>query len=463
MRDYAAVSFWLASCGDDLLPRPALAGPIEADIAILGAGYTGLWTAYYLLKRDPSLRVVILEREIAGYGASGRNGGWCASGLNISLSRLARLHGTERATLTYRAVIDALDEVGRVAASEGIDIDWRRGGELTVARGPHEVPRLETALRELERFGLASRVTLLDAGDLASRVRVAGGSAALHCADGAVLHPAKLARGLARVVERLGGRIFERSAVVRYRPRSGGEKPALSTAGGEVRADVVVLGGEAYLTQLRPLHRALLPVWSLIVLTEPLPDSAWQEIGWRAHELIGSPRLTIVYLSRTADGRLLFGGRGAPYHFGSSISEAYDRHEATHESLRAAARAWFPQLRGARFTHAWGGPVGVPRDWHPTISYDARAGVASARGYGGHGVATSNLAGQTLADLITGRVTARTELPLVNHQSPSWEPEPFRWLGVRFTQAALARVDRRAEVTGRPPSGRSLGEWLARH
>jgi glycine/D-amino acid oxidase-like deaminating enzyme len=201
------------------------------------------------------------------------------------------------------------------------------------------------------------------------------------------------------------------------------------------------------------------------VLTEPLPDDVWAEIGWQQHELIGSPRYTVVYLSRTPDGRLLFGGRGAPYRFGSPIREGYDRHAPTHAMLRASAREWFPVLerRGIRFTHAWGGPLGMSRDWHPTFSLDRRHGVATARGFIGHGVSTTNLAGRTLAELITGQQTSRTELPLVNHRSRNWEPEPLRWMGVRFAQGMLGRVDRLAEQSGQPPRGRSLEEWLARH
>ena len=460
MQDSAQVSFWLETCGDDLTPRPPLGGPATADVAILGAGYTGLWTAYYLLRHDPSLRVALLESEIAGFGASGRNGAWCAPGLNISLGRLERLHGHEAARRTYMAVNEAVDEVGRVAAAEGVDIDWRRGGELIVARGPHETPVLERELGELERFGFGDRYELLGAGKLAERLRVAGATAALYTADGAALQPAKLARGLARVVEGLGAIIHERTEVTDYRA---GPPATLVTSGGDVRADVVVLAGEAYLTRLPRLHRSLIPVWSLIVLTEPLPDEAWARIGWQAHELVGSPRYSVVYLSRTNDGRILFGGRGAPYRFGSPIRDEYDHHEPTHEMLRETARQWFPELRLFRFTHAWGGPLGMPRDWHPTIAFDRRKGIATARGYVGHGVSTANLAGRTLAELITGQQTERTTLPLVNHRSPNWEPEPFRWLGVRYTQAALGRVDRLAQQSGRPPRGRSLEEWLARH
>jgi glycine/D-amino acid oxidase-like deaminating enzyme len=465
MREYASVSYWLESSADDLTPRPPLDGSVEADVAILGAGYTGLWTAYYLLRHDPSLRVVLLERDIAGFGASGRNGAWCAPGLNISLGRLERLHGHDGARRTYLAVQAAVDEIGRVAAAEGLDIEWRRGGELTVSRGTHETPSLERSLRELERFGLAEGVELLDERALASRIRVARGAAALYTPDAAAVHPAKLARGLARLVERMGATILEQTEVTDFRPA--GDSPdaraALVTARGEVRAPAVVLAGEAYLTRLRRLHRSLIPVWSLIVLTEPLPDQVWEQIGWAAHELVGSPRNTVVYLSRTTDGRLLFGGRGAPYRFGSPIRDEYDRHEATHAMLRDLARDWFPPLRDVRFTHAWGGPLGMPRDWHPTIAFDRRSGIATARGYVGHGVSTANLAGRTLAELLTQQTTERTQLPLVGHRSPSWEPEPFRWLGVRYVQSAMGRLDQQAERTGRPPSGRSLAELLGRH
>jgi glycine/D-amino acid oxidase-like deaminating enzyme len=170
-------------------------------------------------------------------------------------------------------------------------------------------------------------------------------------------------------------------------------------------------------------------------------------------------------MSRTSDGRLLFGGRGAPYRFGSPIRDEYDSHAPTHDMLRNHAREWFPALarHGVRFTHAWGGPLGMARDWHPTIAFDRRTGIATARGYIGHGVSTANLAGRTLAEMITEQQTARTELPLVGHRSRGWEPEPFRWIGVRFLQAALGRVDRLSEQSGQPPRGRSLEEWLARH
>ena len=490
MDRYADVSYWMETAGD-LTPRPPLDGTTECDVAILGAGYTGFWTAYYLLKRQPGLHIVIAESEIAGFGASGRNGAWCAPDLNISMERLARLHGEDAARRIQQATYDAVDEVGRVAAAERIDAGFHKGGELIVARGPHHVPAIEGALREYERFGFGEHYRLLDAAGVAEKVRIAGAVAGLWSGTAAIVHPGRLVRGLAALVERMGARIVERTPVTDFRAAvsgaavgigpdgavgasgavgtearratGGGAPAALITSRGEIRASVIVLAGEAYLTRLPKLHRQLVPLYSLIVLTEPIDDARWAEIGWSGREVVASARLSIDYLSRTADGRILFGGRGAPYRLGSPITDVYDRHGPTHAMLRGFVRTWFPMLGDVAFTHAWGGPLGMPRDWHPSFAFDPRSGIASARGYVGHGVSTANLAGRTLADLISGEQSALTELPLANHHSPNWEVEPLRWLGIRYTQGAMARLDRRSEATGRPPTGRSLAERIASH
>ncbi|MBX6341302.1 MAG: FAD-dependent oxidoreductase, partial [Thermomicrobiaceae bacterium] len=301
---------------------------------------------------------------------------------------------------------------------------------------------------------------LLSAAEVAERIRVTDVLGAIYTPNCAVVHPGRLVRGLARVVERLGATIYEQTEVTDFVP---GPRPRLVTPFGEVRARVVVLAGEAYLTRLERLHRQLIPVYSLIVLTEPLSDEQWAAIGWENRECVASSRYTVDYLSRTEDGRILFGGRGAPYHFGSRIADSYDRHEETHQMLREACVRWFPALRGIRFTHAWGGPLGMPRDWMPTMSYDPESGVATARGYTGQGVATSNLSGRVLADLITEAHSPLTKLPMVGHRSPDWEPEPLRWLGVRYVQRGYMRLDDEAERTGRPPTGRTLVERLGRH
>ena len=191
-----------------------------------------------------------------------------------------------------------------------------------------------------------------------------------------------------------------------------------------------------------------MPAYSLITLTEPLADADWAQIGWAAHECVASTAFMIDYLSRTSDGRILFGGRGRPYHFGSRIEDAYDRHGATHQMLQEHVRAWFPMLKKVEFTHTWGGPLGWARDYMPTMRYDPREGVAYAGGYTGTGVATANLAGRVLADLILRRDSDLTKLPPVNHRPRRWEPEPFRFLGVRLVQRGFARLDAKAEATG---------------
>jgi glycine/D-amino acid oxidase-like deaminating enzyme len=459
-KDYRSYSFWLETAGEDLVPRSSLPGPTEADVAILGAGFTGLWTAYYLLRNDPSVHVVVLEAEIAGFGASGRNGAWCNSGFPVSPGELARRFGRERARELLLEMRGAVDEVGRVAEAEGIDARYFPGGQLRVARGSSQLPGIQDAHESMRALGLDEGLQLLDAEETAERVRITDAKGGLYNPYCATIQPARLARGLARVVERLGGEIFERTRVTDYEP---GGTPQLITESGDVRAKTVVLAGEAYLARLPKLRRQVLPIYSLIVLTEPLSEAQWAEIGWEGRECVASNRYTVDYLSRTADGRILFGGRGAPYHYGSRIEDEYDRHGPTHELLRRTAREWFPALEGIRFTHAWGGPLAMPRDFMPTMSYDPADGVATARGYTGQGVATANLSGRTLADLILNRDTDITRLPTVNHEPRPWEPEPLRWLGARYVQRGLMKADDRAERTGEPPTGKTLAERLHKH
>ena len=464
-KDYRSYSFWLETAEEDLTPRPSLDGSAEADVAILGAGFTGLWTAYYLLRKEPSLRVVVLEAETSGFGASGRNGAWCNSAFPVSPGELARRFGREATRELLIEMRGAVEEVGRVAKAEGIDAQYFRGGQLRVARGPSQLPGIEEAYESLRALGLAEDLRLLDAEETASRVRITDARGALYNPHCATVHPARLARGLALAVERLGGEIFEQTPVTDYEAGdgAGGRLPRLMTDAGGVRARTVVLAGEAYLARLRKLRRQVLPIYSLIVLTEPLSEQQWAQIGWEGRECVASNRYTVDYLSRTADGRILFGGRGAPYHYASRIEDEYDRHGPTHELLRRTAREWFPALEGARFTHAWGGPLAAPRDWMPTMSHDPASGVATARGYTGQGVATANLSGRTLADLILDHDTAITGLPTVNHEPRPWEPEPLRWLGARYVQRGLMKVDDRAERTGEPPTGKTLAERLGKH
>jgi len=460
MKDYTRYSYWLESSGDNLTPRPSLNGTIDADIAILGAGYSGLWTAWYLLERNPDLNIAILEREIAGFGASGRNGGWCTSGFPTSLGRLEEKYGRAQAIVTHHAMTGAVEEVGRVARDQGLDIDWDKGGSLMVARGAAQLPTVHSVAETMRHLGFDDEFELLDKKQLDDRIRIAGTLGAIFLKENAVLHPGKLVRGLARAVEKRGATIYEQTNVTSF---SGGAYPALHTDNGNVRARVIVLCGESYMSGLKGVGRQLMPVYSLITLTEPLSDTEWEAIGWQGRELVDSCRYTVDYLSKTIDGRILFGGRGAPYHLRSKIEDGFDRHAATHRMLERNVRTWFPVLKDVRFTHTWGGPLGWPRDFMPTIGFDRRTNVATARGYTGQGVATSNLAGRILADLITGVDSPITHLPPVGHHSRNWEPEPFRFLGVRYVQRGFWKIDMNAERTGQPPTGKSLAERLTRH
>ena len=460
-RAYHDMSYWLRDVGD-LTPRPALDGDVEVDVAILGAGYTGLWTAYYLLEHQPDIRVAVVESEIAGYGASGRNGGWCnASMVGVSPGEMAERYGEHAAQAVFGMLRETVDEVERVCRTEELDVDWRKSGVLRAAVGPHERPLMEERWQTLKNVGLADGCELLDAAQLHERIRIEGAQGAVFDPNVAFHHPAKLVRGLADVIETRGATIYEQTAVVEVEV---GATPRLRTERGDVRAQTLVLAGEAYMTQLPGWRRRMLPVYSLITLTEPLSDAQWAEVGWDGGECLSSHSLSVDYLSRTHDGRILFGGRGAPYRFGSKLMPEAERHAETHELLRNRLRNWFPALRDIGFSHSWGGPLGVTRDWLPSFVHDRTKGYASYHGYAGQGVAPSNLAGRMLADSVTGRRGSPVlGLPLAKHRARSWEPEPFRWIGVRFVQRGLASIDRRSQRTGKPPTGRSLSERLSKH
>jgi glycine/D-amino acid oxidase-like deaminating enzyme len=443
---YRSRSLWLDRLeGDPLTPRPALPGPTDVDVAIVGAGYTGLWTAYYLRRADPGLRVAVLEREIAGFGASGRNGGWCSAFVPMDRERLARRAGRGAPIALQREMFGTVDEVGRVAALEGIDCHYVKGGALQVVTSPVQLARLEAGLRHARGWGMGEEdQRLLDRDEAERRVRVAGLLAASFTPHCATVDPARLARGLAEVVERLGVPVYEATPVTRIRPGRA------DTTRGPVRAEVVVRATEGYATTLPGLRRSVLPLYSLMIATEPLSAAAWEEIGWSGGEAMAAGSHLFTYAQRTRDGRVAFGGRGAPYHFGSRVRTGYDRDDHVHRRLESTLGQLLPAASGAGITHRWGGPLGIPRDWTASVGLDRATGLAWAGGYVGDGVAAANLAGRTLADLICGRDSELTRLPWVQHRSRSWEPEPLRWLGVNTARLLAASSDASEHRSGRP-------------
>jgi glycine/D-amino acid oxidase-like deaminating enzyme len=459
---YRTSSFWLddlvASGLDTLAARPALTADARFDVCIVGGGLTGLWTAYSLAKADPGLRIAVLEREIAGFGASGRNGGWCSALFPRSAGSLEREHGFDAAVAMRQAMVDTVDEVGRVAGVEGIDCDFERGGTVVFARDEVQRGSARADVAEMRRFGV-DRPEYWDQRTVASGFGATGldGEApgAMYDPACARLHPAKLVRGLARVVEALGVSLFERTEVIDWAAGAVRFRAVDTGIEGSVAARHVIIALEGYGAQRPRVHRRILPLYSLMIATEPLADDVWDEIGIEHGQTFSDYRHLLIYGQRTADNRFAFGGRGARYHWGSTVDPAYERVGDVFDRLNGALRDLFPAVGDARITHRWGGPLGIARDWHATASYNPKTGVGFAGGYVGDGLSTTNLAGRTLADLVLGRDTELTALPWANHRSPLWEPEPLRFaganlgiLGMQFADLE-ERVTRRHSVTAR--------------
>lgn len=444
------ISFWYAQDGAPV-PREPLPGDSTADVCIVGGGYTGLWTAYYLKKAVPFLNITVLEARFCGYGASGRNGGWLYNGI-AGRDRYARLHGHDAAVRLQQAMNDTVDEVVRVAGEEKIDADIHKGGVLEVARTPAQLQRLKDFHSVEIAFGEKDRL-LLGARETAERVHVSGAVAGSWTPHGARLHPVKLVKGLAAAVEALGVTVHESTPVTEIRPKHA------VTPYGTVRAPYILRCTEGFTASLKGQHRTWLPMNSSMIVTEPLPDDAWDEIGWSGRETLGDMAHAYMYAQRTADNRIAIGGRGAPYRYGSRTDNDGRTGPATVAALREILIRFFPRLAGAQIAHAWSGVLGVPRDWCATATLDRSTGLGWAGGYVGSGVATSNLAARTLRDLIqqdSGQSgpTDLTALPWVNHKVRKWEPEPLRWLGVQTLYTAYRRADRLEAATHTPTTAR---------
>jgi glycine/D-amino acid oxidase-like deaminating enzyme len=422
-------------------PRPSLAGDTAVDVAIVGAGYTGLWTAYYLALADPTLRIAVLEREVAGFGASGRNGGWCSALFPTSWDRMAQESSREAVVAMQRA----LEESVAVVGAAGIDCDFAQGGMVALARGPAQLARAKAEVAGARAWGFGpDTLDLLSPSQAEERVRGTRSLGAVTTEHCAALNPAKLVRGLAAAVEDLGANVYERSAALTVEPGR------VVTEHGTVTADVVLPATEGYTAQLPGHRRDLAPVYSLMLATEPLPQAVWNKIGLHDRATFSDERHLTIYGQRTADDRIAFGGRGAPYHFGSRVDPSYDVVDRVHEALREILVDLFPVLGDAAITHRWGGNLGVPRDWFPSVGLDRRTGMAWAGGYVGDGVATSNLAGRTVADLVLERDTVLVALPWVRRRTKKWEPEPLRWIGVNAVTQLMSRADRTEARSGKP-------------
>ena len=434
---YRTRSLWLDQLPEPLVPRAALPGDTSCDVAIVGAGFTGLWAAYYLKTLQPDLRVVVLEREIAGFGPSGRNGGWASAGIAGSAS--AYRIGSHERRRAVRLTNGSVDEIGRIVERERIECGFLKAGSLAVATSLPQWQRLrEDAATSVDDDG-----RLLSPAETEQMVRVRGCSGGWYTPHAARIDPARLVRGLASACERHGVVIHERTAARAIR------RGLVRCDSGSVRADAVIRATESYTAQLPGAHRLYLPLYSLMVATTPLDDASWTALGWRDGLLVEDRRFLFFYAQRTTDGRIAIGGRGAPYRLRAPIDARNERDESVRDRLVSTLVGVFPHAAGAEVTHHWGGPLAVPRDWSMSVAFDPTTGLGSAGGYTGHGVVASNISGRTLADLVLGRKSDLVTMPWVGHRSRQWEPEPLRFLASRAIVATLGGADRHEDQTNR--------------
>jgi glycine/D-amino acid oxidase-like deaminating enzyme len=413
-------------------------------VAIVGAGLTGLWTALYLARADPTLRIAVVEAETAGFGASGRNGGWASALFPASHAKVAKRSSRDGAIALHAAMRASVDEVLGAAEQEGIDARAAKGGTIVVARAKAQWARARAEVDDARSWGRGEDdLRLLDAAEATGVLAATRVLGATYTPDCAAIHPARLVRGLAEAVVRRGVALYEQTPALSITPGS------VVTRHGIVRAERVIRATEGYTPSLDGQRRRVVPVYSLIIATEPLPAETWEQIGLRRRETFSDHRHLVIYGQRTADDRLVFGGRGAPYHFGSRIRPSYDRVPRVFDALQATLVDLFPVVKGVAITHRWGGALGISRDWTASVGLDRATGLGWAGGYVGDGVTTTNLAGRTLADLVLGRDTELTRLPWVGHRSRSWEPEPLRWLGINAGLRGMTWADREEAVTGR--------------
>lgn len=450
------VSFWYADIGLPQ-PRPALAGDTTADVCIVGAGYTGLWAAYYLKQAQPDLDVLVVEREFAGFGASGRNGGWLTGGFAWNHEKYLSTGSAQGVRAMVAAMGGTVAEVIRVAKAERIDADIVRTNELMVAINPAQLARATAEVAHRQAWGEA-RVHLISAAQARARVAIPGVLGAMVVGGVARVQPAKLVQGLARAVERLGVRIVEGTTVTRIDPG------LVTTDRGRVRAKIILRATEGFTASLPGHRREWLPLNSAQIVTAPLPATIWAKIGWDGHEILGDFANAYCYCQRTREGRIAVGARGVPYRMGSGIDHRGEPDRETIRRLITILHRHFPDTVSVPVDHAWCGVLAVPRDWCATVGLDPATGIGWAGGYVGVGVSTANLAGRTLADLVLRRETDLVRLPWVNRRVRQWEPEPLRWLGVRGMYGLLGLADRREARLGGPPSRlATLGNWLTGH
>lgn len=400
------------------------------DVVIVGGGFSGLWTAHHLKEWEPTLRIAVLERDRVGAGASGRNGGWVSALYPIEDHKLIKHSSAQSIHELHAHLRKTIDDIGDFVGKIGSTCGFTKGGTLVVARNEGQLKRLAVHIEE--------QYTLLSARETRSRIHMSDVLGSIYTPNCAVINPAALVVDLARSLEARGVSIFENAQASIAKDRS------VSVSGKTLDSKFVVRAVEAY-------HEGTadqVPIYSLMVATEPLPSEVFEEIGIRNRETFAEASHLVTYAQRTSDDRLAIGGRGAPYTWGSRRNEASEHHRKDHERLRHMAREWFPILDKFEFTHSWGGAVGVTRDWAPYVRTYENYGEMG--GYAGDGVALSYLAAGAMADLILEKKSERARLPFVQWKNPRWEPEPLRWIAINGAIRLSEVADKEEKRTKRP-------------
>lgn len=451
------VSHWMHSSRIEWTCTKALDATASFDVAIVGGGFTGLWTAWWLLQHAPELSVGLFEQRQLGFGASGRNGGWLSS-KTVGLRKvLANSPGG-------RQSVREMDDVLRRSPAEVVDllgcenIEGRRGGWMQIARSESERRRLGAYIESSREWGVpSSSLRMLTAEEAYERVRAAGLTGAIYSPDGYTVNPALVVKELADRVLQSGAQIFTNS---RAEGISDGQ---ISVNGHRVVARTVVVATEAYTVQEKGQRRRVLPLSSELVVTDPLTDDQWDSVGWSGGEGLAGTAHDYFYGQRTSDGRILIGGSGRPYRYGSSFDLDGRVDRGPVHRLAAVLKSLFPGLEVA-LAHTWSGVLGVARDWSPYVDLDPGGRLMRIGGYAGQGVTGAYVAGQIAADLILGRDTQLAACPWVRRRPGPWEPEPLRWIGARGLYAAYNLADRREQrlKDGRTSAIAQIADRLAR-
>ncbi|MEY2732734.1 MAG: hypothetical protein RLZZ523_605, partial [Actinomycetota bacterium] len=401
------------------------------DVAIIGGGFSGLWSAYHLKKLNPNLSIVIFEARHCGFGASGRNGGWASSDYPVYRSTLEKRYGVDRTNALFQSLTSAIDELGTVAQSIAPEANFVKSGTVMFARNLAQERRLKASEDDLHSWKSAE--------ELRAMINVSQMRGGLFNPECATINPMGLVQGLIHHLRSLGVTICEGV----YASRVGDGVLANSAM---VTAPIVIQATEVF----GEPAREFIPLYSLMIATEPLSEDLWREIGVASRFTFAEGSHLINYAQRTADNRIAIGGRGATYPYGSRLAPEKEMTAHVHSHLRELVQQWFPALQGIAFTHAWGGAVAITRDWEPYVQFDASSGFGRLGGYAGDGVTMSFLASKILANLITANPDPVTQLHFVNRTIRKWEPEPLRYIAVNSLVKLSGVADKEEVKTTRP-------------